>query len=114
MVFNLLAPAEPDRFFEWSEARQPLRWAGTVPEAELRLVDEWQNLSISLSAANAREIWVAPIETVTESEEGFERVYQGSQILPVWPLELPPGGLWTGRLTMRVGLARSAARGAKK
>jgi len=114
MVFNLLAPGEPDRFFEWSEARQPLRWAGTVPEAELRLVDEWQNLSISLSAANAREIWVAPIETVTESEEGFERVYQGSQILPVWPLELPPGGLWTGRLTMRVGLARSAARGAKK
>jgi 4-alpha-glucanotransferase len=114
MVFNLLAPAESDRFFEWSEARQPLRWAGAVPEAELRLVDEWQNLSLSLSAANAREIWVAPIETVTESEEGFERVYQGSQIMPVWPLELPPGGLWTGRFTLRVGLARTAARGVKK
>jgi len=114
MVFNLLAPSESDRFLEWSEARQPLRWAGTVPEAELRLVDEWQNLSISLSAANAREIWVAPIETVTESEEGFERVYQGSQILPVWPLELAPGGLWTGRFTLRVGLARSAARAGKK
>ena len=114
MVFNLLAPSESDRFLEWSEARQPLRWAGTVPEAELRLVDEWQNLSISLSAANAREIWVAPIETVTESEEGFERVYQGSQILPVWPLELAPGGLWTGRFTLRVGLARTAARAGKK
>jgi alpha-amylase len=77
-------------------------------------VDEWQNLSITLSAANAREIWVAPIETVTESEEGFERVYQGSQILPVWPLELPPGGLWTGRSTLRVGLARTPVRPARK
>jgi hypothetical protein len=31
MVFNLLAPEESDRFLEWSEARQPLRWAGAVP-----------------------------------------------------------------------------------
>ena len=85
---------------------QPLRWAGAVPGGELRLVDEWQNVSITLSASNAREFWIAPVETVTESEEGFERVYQGSQILPVWPLELPLGALWTGRFTLRVGLAR--------
>jgi len=110
MVFNLLAPNEADRYFEWDGTRQPLRWAGAVPGGELKLADEWQNVSILLSAAGAREFWVAPIETVTESEEGFERVYQGSQILPVWPLELPLGALWTGRFTLRVGLARPAAR----
>jgi len=108
-VFNLLAPDAADRYFEWNGTRQPLRWAGTVPGAELRLVDEWQNVSITLTAGNGREFWIAPIETVTESEEGFERVYQGSQILPVWPLELPPGALWTGRFTLRVGLARTPA-----
>ena len=62
-----------------------------------------------MSSGDAREFWVAPIETVTESEEGFERVYQGSQILPVWQLELPLGALWTGRFTVRVGLARHPA-----
>jgi alpha-amylase len=113
MVFNLLAPNEADRYFEWDGTRQPLRWTGTAPGGELKLVDEWQNVSISLSAGGAREFWVAPIETVTESEEGFERVYQGSQILPVWPLELPLGALWTGRFTLRVGLARPPA-GRKK
>jgi alpha-amylase len=109
MVFNLLAPDAPDRYFEWSGARQPLRWSGTVPGGELRMVDEWQNVAMGLSAAGAREIWIAPIETVTESEEGFERVYQGSQVLPIWPLELSPGALWTGRFTLRVGLARAPA-----
>jgi alpha-amylase len=108
MVLNLLAPEEPDRFITWNSTRHPLRWTGSAPGPDLRLVDEWQNVAITLSAAGAREIWVAPIETVTESEEGFERVYQGSQVLPVWPLDLPPGGLWTGRFTMRVGLARTA------
>ena len=108
MVFNLLAPDTTDRYFEWGGMRQPLRWTGSVPGGELRMVDEWQNVAITLSAGNAREFWIAPIETVTESEEGFERVYQGSQILPVWPLELPQGALWTGRFTVRVGLARPA------
>jgi alpha-amylase len=49
---------------------------------------------------------VAPIETVSESEEGFERIYQGSQILAVWPLELNPGATWTAQLTLGVDRAR--------
>ena len=54
-------------------------------------MDEWQNVAASIEATYAKEIWVAPIETISESEEGFERVYQGSQILAVWPLELAAG-----------------------
>ena len=34
----------------------------------------------------------APVETVSLSEAGFERVYQGLAILLCWPVELPPGG----------------------
>jgi hypothetical protein len=37
--------------------------------------DGWQKLRITLHAPE-RIIWIAPIETVSESEEGFERVYQ--------------------------------------
>jgi len=54
-------------------------------------VDEWQNVAATIEAPCAKEIWVALIETISESEEGFERVYQGSQILAVWPLELAAG-----------------------
>jgi hypothetical protein len=110
LVINLLAPDEPDRYFDITGMRQPLRWGGTAPSPDLRMVDEWQNVSVGITAPGAREFWVAPIETVTESEEGFERVYQGSQILPVWLLELAPGGLWTGRMTLRVGQAKSTTR----
>jgi alpha-amylase len=37
------------------------------------------------------DVWVAPIETVSNSEDGFERVYQGSGLLLSWPLRLEPG-----------------------
>jgi 4-alpha-glucanotransferase len=102
VVINFLAPSAPDRYFETLAGRFPLRWAAATPASQLRIVDEWQKVAATMAAPDAREFWVAPIETVSESEEGFERVYQGSQILAVWPLELAPGECWKGRLILRV------------
>ena len=99
---NFLAPSAPDRYFESAGQRFPLRWAAAVPASELRVVDEWQRVGVTLAAPGARDFWIAPIETVSESEDGFERIYQGSQIIAVWPVELAPGGEWEGRLEMRV------------
>ena len=64
--------------------------------------DGWQRLRVTLHAPTAKEFWVAPVETVSESEEGFERVYQGSQILAVWKPALAPAKAWSARLTWRV------------
>ncbi|HYL46455.1 MAG TPA: alpha-amylase/4-alpha-glucanotransferase domain-containing protein [Candidatus Limnocylindrales bacterium] len=101
-IVNFLAPSAPDRYFESAGQRFPLRWAAAVPASGLRVVDEWQRVAVTLAAPGARDFWIAPIETVSESEDGFERIYQGSQILAVWPVELAPGGEWEGRLEMRV------------
>ncbi|HEX4003795.1 MAG TPA: alpha-amylase/4-alpha-glucanotransferase domain-containing protein [Candidatus Acidoferrales bacterium] len=88
VIVNLLAPSAPDRYFESDGRRFPLRWSAAIPGQEIRVVDEWQAVAVSLEASNARQFWIAPIETVSESEDGFERIYQGSQILAVWPIEL--------------------------
>jgi 4-alpha-glucanotransferase len=101
-VINLLAPAEPDRFFETPKGPQNLRFSGILPGPLLRMEDGWQRLRITLHAPGAKEFWVAPIETVSESEEGFERVYQGSQILAIWHPLLAPQEPWFARLVWRI------------
>jgi alpha-amylase len=85
-IVNLLAPTEGDRFFETAEGPQRLRFSGALPGPILHMQDGWQKVRITLHAPGAENFWVAPIETVSESEEGFERVYQGSQILARWRL----------------------------
>jgi hypothetical protein len=85
-VINLLAPAESDRFIETVAGPQGLRFSGELPAPILHMQDGWQKLRITLHAPGAENFWIAPIETVSESEEGFERVYQGSQILARWRL----------------------------
>jgi 4-alpha-glucanotransferase len=106
IIVNLLAPNEPDRYFESAGARHPLNWAARVAASELRLVDEWQQVAVALEAPQVSEFWIAPIETVSESEDGFERVYQGSQILAVWPAEPGAEEPWTAEVILRVTPAR--------
>ena len=101
-VVNLLAPAEPDRFFETPTGRVNLRFSGSLPGPILRMEDGWQRVRIALHAPLAEEFWVAPIETVSESEEGFERVYQGSQILAIWRPPLTTQKTWSTRLVWRI------------
>jgi len=101
-VLNFLAPSAHDRYFESAGERQPLRWSSVAPGSHLRVVDEWQGVSVTLTAPHAQEFWITPIETVSESEEGFERIYQGSQIVAVWPLEIASGAEWRGQLNFNV------------
>jgi 4-alpha-glucanotransferase len=101
-IINLLAPAEPDRFFETPKGRQSLRFSGVVPGPLLRMEDGWQRVRVALHAPGVKEFWIAPIETVSESEEGFERVYQGSQILAIWYPTLAVQEPWFARLVWRI------------
>jgi 4-alpha-glucanotransferase len=86
LVFNLLAPDAPDRYFQANQTRWPLEFLGEMDASQLLLVDEWQGVRISLEAEPRPRWWIVPIETISQSESGFERVYQGSAILAVWKL----------------------------
>jgi alpha-amylase len=87
LVFNLLAPSAPDRYFLANGIRRPLDFRGEIDAANLTLVDEWQRVRISLDAQPRPRWWIVPIETISQSELGFERVYQGSAILAVWKID---------------------------
>jgi len=108
MVLNLLAPNVPDRYIEFAGGRKPLEWSGVVEGPRVRLADEWQDVAVEIESRGASQLWISPIETVSESEEGFERVYQGSQILGVWNVTLDPTQPWSAETVLHVSAARSA------
>ena len=107
IVINLLAPNVPDRYIEFAGGRKPLEWSGVVDGQRVRLVDEWQDVAVEIEARGASQLWISPIETVSESEEGFERVYQGSQIMCVWNATLSPTEPWSAETVLHVSPARS-------
>ena len=108
IVINLLAPSVPDRYIEFADTRKPLEWSGVVEEKHLRIADEWQNVAVDVEAPSACHFWVSPIQTVSESEEGFERVYQGSQILGLWNVTLDPSKPWSAETVLHISKSHDA------
>ncbi|MGH9353602.1 MAG: alpha-amylase/4-alpha-glucanotransferase domain-containing protein [Terriglobia bacterium] len=102
IVLNLLASDSPDRYFRAGSERHSLEFKGELPGQELVLVDEWQRLEVTLAAPSVVSWWIAPIETISQSESGFERIYQGSAILAVWNFGLAAGEPRSCDLRMRV------------
>jgi Domain of unknown function (DUF1926) len=49
--------------------------------------------------------WIAPIESVSNSEAGFELVYQGSAVLLARPIALAPGERASLGVEQRVTIA---------
>jgi alpha-amylase len=97
-VCNFLAGNAPDRFFEADGVPldPPQLSASSVVtgKTRLRIVDNWMKLAFEIDCKLPTEFWRTPIETVSLSEGGFERVYQGSIVMPVWQVQLAPAEVW--------------------
>ena len=67
---------------------------------EIGLKDDYMKIDILLHTGKRADIWRVPVETISLSEAGFERVYQSSSVLLVWNVELDKS--WDVRLSQRV------------
>ena len=93
--FTLLAGDAADRNYVLPEgglADSRMASAGVSPGIQtLGLRDEFFGFELQLKYSPAVELWRFPVETVSQSEEGFESVYQGSCLAGCWRIQLEPG-----------------------
>jgi len=58
-------------------------------------IDENQKIRVKFDFPQPVNIWHYPLETVSSSEAGFERTYQGTTFLPHWKLNIKPKKTWS-------------------
>ncbi len=104
--FSLLGGHSPDRYYEF-DGRKPV--AADLDSDhdlnsvnQLAIVNEWDRFKATLGLRDTSGAWCFPVETVSMSESGFERVYQSSAVLPHWKLELAPGTKFATRITLTI------------
>ena len=61
---------------------------GGVQEAGM--MDDWLKLQVAFKTKTPAKFWRYPVETISQSEGGFERVYQGSCLLLGFEVHLAP------------------------
>ena len=81
-----------------------------LPETDgVSLSDEWLDLSVGLSWSCPAGLWCFPIETVSQSEGGFEGVYQSSAVIPHWRVRADAAGRWEVRIRWTIDRALATA-----
>ena len=70
--------------------------------------NEYVGGAVETAIRPAADAWWAPIETVSNSEGGFERVYQGSGLLLSWVRTVSPGERFSASVRCTVATARDA------
>ncbi len=92
---TLLAGEDPQRFclvHGQNGQRFPMNACKDIAGiTEFSLRDTGRGLAVDFTLAPAADMWFFPVETVSQSENGLEKTYQGSAILVHWKQHLAKG-----------------------
>jgi 4-alpha-glucanotransferase len=111
--FAGMAAGASDRYFYDANGRQlgQLETVLDLPAADrIGLIDEWLGLDAALELSKAAGIWTLPIQTISQSEGGFEAVHQSTLVLPHWEFVAPPDGKWSVKITLLIDTSAAQAR----
>ena len=111
--FAGMAAGASDRYFYDSSGRQLGQLESVLDLASserIGLIDEWLGLDAALEFSQAAGIWTFPIQTISQSEGGFEAVHQSTAVVPHWEFLAPQDGKWAVKITLSLDTSAAQAR----
>jgi alpha-amylase len=104
-------PAGADDRYFYDAKRNCLGQLGTQLDLtdvkSLGLTDEWLGIDVSVTASQPTHFWAFPIETVSQSEAGFELIHQSVAVVPHWHVKPDRQGRWAVTLQLAVDTSRA-------
>jgi len=91
---TLFSDQDPNRYYLLPQSGHRREIPETGHEDNLKtfeLINGPDRLTTVFNFSKQMSVWFFPLMTVSQSEEGFERTYQGSSLLFLYPLILTPG-----------------------
>jgi 4-alpha-glucanotransferase len=80
----------------------------------LHLCDEWLGIDVGLATSRPTHFWTFPVETVSQSEAGFELVHQSAVVQPHWFVTGDRDGRWSVTLQLSLDTSRAEGRVAER
>jgi len=70
--------------------------------SHLGLVDQWLGIEVGLTFDQPASVWTYPVESVSQSEGGFELVHQSVAVLPHWRVTPDAEGRWSVTMSLTI------------
>lgn len=103
--FAGLPDGQDDRYFS-DQAGEQLGHLGSILSLngtqQLKLTDRWLGLEVGVEFDQEGGIFTYPVQTVSQSESGFELVHQSVCVQPHWLIQGDAHGRWACRLKLKL------------
>ncbi len=107
--FAGLPSGADDRFFHFGDGAsvgQLQTRLDTDETPELHLADQWLGIDVGLNLSQPSRIWAFPIESVSQSEAGFELVHQSVVVQPHWLVRGDTAGQWSVKMDININTSQ--------
>ncbi|MCA9223552.1 MAG: DUF1926 domain-containing protein [Planctomycetales bacterium] len=111
--FAGLPSGAEDRFFHRARGER-LGHLGTALDLHeiesLGMVDQWLGIDVRLRVNRPTSLWTFPIETVSQSEGGYELVHQSVVMMPHWWIRGDETGRWSVTMMLEMDTSQAESR----
>jgi alpha-amylase len=111
--FAGLPAGADDRYFHDLDGKRLGQLGGKLDLADvlgLGLTDEWLGIDVGLKVSRPTHFWTFPVETVSQSEGGFELVHQSTVVQPHWYVTPDREGRWMATIELALDTSRAERR----
>jgi len=108
MNFAGMPAGADDRFFSSVDGKRLGQLGASLNLSDtdgIALSDQWLGLDVSIDFDRKGGIWAFPVETVSQSEGGFELVHQSVCVMPHWFVRADEAGRWAVQMTVKAATA---------
>jgi 4-alpha-glucanotransferase len=94
-----------DRFFYDSQLQRLGQLGNRLDQQDSRflgLIDQYLGLDVQLAFSRPTQLWTFPVETVSQSEGGFELVHQSVCVVPHWTIQGDVAGRWSVQMVLKI------------
>ncbi len=104
-------PSKADDRYFYDGAGAKLGHLGTAlnlnQASQLGLIDQWLGVDVLIGLSRPAAFWTFPIETVSQSEAGFELVHQSVCVMPHWLVQGDHEGKWSVQMQVKITKSHS-------
>lgn len=101
--FSGIPDGQDDRFVlasDTSNLGQVGQMLDLHQQSKVELVDGWLDIAAGLQFEQETSVWTFPIQSVSQSEAGFELVHQSVVVQPHWEVRPDASGRWVAKMVL--------------
>ena len=102
MNFSLLGGHTKDRYYKFGNKQNYLDSIGKFTGSDFSIVNDYDKFKININSSLSDAVLYYPVQTISISESGYDKIYQSSVINPIYSVNIKPKEIFEITLSLKI------------